>query len=294
MDHVGRSERGIRGRAGKALITRLLRIACVFVIAAVAIVLTQDLQIFPGMFRSFPKGPPPPGIESIVTTTADGESIEVWRRPGAAGQPLSGYTLIFMHGNFETVHSSLFVQDWFSGLGATTYTFDYRGFGTSTGWPSESGLYRDSAAVWEMVRKRDNIAADKLIIVGMSVGSGPAAELAAKLNPKVLALISPYSDLPSVAGQRAYLRPLLPFLWYRLPTAQYVHELEQTCIVLAHGKKDPIIEYSHSDRIAAAVKHKDQFQFISSDDAAHNDILVYTKDRISSALTGCVAPKTLQ
>src|SRR5262245_20737485 len=96
---------------------------------------TQDMQIFPGMFFSVPDRPPPAGTESIFTKTEDVETLEIWRKPGAAGQALSGYTAIFVHGNVENVYSCQWIQEWLARQGATAYTFDFRGYGHSTGWP---------------------------------------------------------------------------------------------------------------------------------------------------------------
>ena len=55
--------------------------------------------------------------------------------------------------------------------------FDYRGFGKSTGAPSENGLYTDALAVYDYTRKRQDLNQEKIFLFGRSLGGAVALHL---------------------------------------------------------------------------------------------------------------------
>lgn len=114
--------------------------------------LLQKLHIFPGAIiskcqrtcgRRFQS---PLGVESYSVTTEDGNRIEVWAmecntgmntRLAPNGKP---YIALIFHGNAAPMGNFILLQLWAAEQGIKSYTFDYRGYGNSTGWPSERGI----------------------------------------------------------------------------------------------------------------------------------------------------------
>ncbi len=273
----------------RIILVRIFKRLVPFVLlVSLLLVLVQDIMIFPGVYRTIPNSVPE-GLERFQIETEDSESIEVLFKKGEDGNSLSGYSAMFMHGNFETVYSSIIILDWLSSLGLNSYVFDYRGFGNSTGWPSEKGISLDSQAVWRFIRDREGLTdASKLFIVGNSIGTGFAAELASKIEPHVLLLLAPYIDLPNVVRQNILFRPLIPFLRYRIPTLEYLKSTNKTCLVLAHGKQDKVIKVANSETMYQEIKATKNVHLILNERSGHNDIIFRAKADLSRALTACV------
>ena len=265
----------------------LRSIVGVFIVAAV-IILTQDVQIFPGIFLiENTSAPLPEGVTRHAVLTEDGESINVWRLPAISQSPKK-FSAIVMHGNYGTVRDFFAIQRWFQKQGITSYGYDFRGYGLSTGWPSERGLYQDSAAVWKFIQEQDDIEPDSLVVFGLSIGTGIAAELASKLKPAALVLVSPYASLPEVAKDQPVTGLLAPFLRYDLPTAKYVSNLSSTCLLLAHADNDTIISYRNSDLVLAAYHGQGMIERYTSHTAGHNYMFNESKKQLAVWISDCL------
>ncbi len=258
-----------------------------YLLTAAALYFVQDYLLFPAI--AFDKGTPfplpPPGIDRFTANTADGETLEVWTN-WKREKPTNFVALIF-HGNGETVADKNFLG-FFEELGVGAFTFDYRGFGKSSGWPSEEGIYLDADSVWRAVSTMTGSNEKQLIILGNSIGSGPAAYLAKKLRPKALILLAGYSDIPSVVETMPLHAPFRFLLRYRFPTSEYLQDLSDTCTVLAHGMRDATIPFSHLAKLESSISSKYQPRIIISESAGHNNLYYAVKDRLKAATIECL------
>ena len=277
------------------IITRAIPVATRAILATVivclVIILTQDFQIFPEVigriwfFNNRNVQAPPETVEQIFFETADHKKLEAWRLPAER----SGKVALVFHGNAGTLGSFFHYQKWLKGLGLTSYAFDYRGYGQSEGWPSEAGLQLDSLALWELVQKGEGVAAKDVLLLGISLGTGPATWLARQIGPGSLMLLSPYKSIPDVAQDNFFLRYLKAFTWHRFPIVEHLPELGQTCIIIAHGKRDSTIKVHHSIELARSLR-KDQKHFlILNDQAGHNDLFGHTSRELEETLGRCNA-----
>ncbi|MCB0323858.1 MAG: alpha/beta fold hydrolase [Bdellovibrionales bacterium] len=298
-----------------------LRVARLGVLFSVFMVASQSAQIFPGALASLISGKTenrklPQGVESIFVDTADGETLEAWRldvvpkcgesganfdpKPDSSGSEKherstasitecthSRKTAIVFHGNGGDVQNFFVYQQYFQRIGVRSYGFDYRGFGNSSGWPSEEGLYRDADAIVEYVKSREQLTADDLVLVGISVGTGPAAYAAAKHGVGALVLFSPFRSLLQLVKEMTFVGFLHPFLLFEFPVEQYVAALERTCLVVVHGKVDTVIPFSHGEQVAAAYQGTRASAFLPSESAGHNDILFKTATALPPILAQC-------
>lgn len=242
---------------------------------AVFLIVTQDLQIFPGALFSVFRGRTrrakslPYGVESQFIDTADGCRLELWRLP--AEDPRA-YIAIVFHGNAGSLENFFLMQLWFQEQGITSYGFDYRGFGHSSGWPNERGIERDSDAVWSYVLAREKIDPSRIIICGFSVGGAPAARIASLHKPKLLVLVSAFTSIPAVISEHPLLRPLARFSWNQLSTETYLSQLSESSLILMHGAVDTIIAPHHSDRLAARYCGTGEVRCLLIAGAGHNDV----------------------
>ncbi|MCB0353173.1 MAG: alpha/beta fold hydrolase [Bdellovibrionales bacterium] len=256
----------------------------------VLLVLTQDLHIFPGAVLSkinfFGQRNKiiPPEVESIFIRSLDGTSLEVWRYAPESETSVNNYVAVIFHGNGGPVENFLFVQMWLAELGIPSYSFDYRGFGRSSGWPSEKGIYKDSDAVWKYVVEREGVTPDQIVVVGISVGSAPAARAAALHHPKLLLLSSAFIDLRSAARAQPVVGLLAPFVWHRFPTKEYVQTLKQTHLLLAHGLKDNIVPPKHSELLEEAYIGDGNVRRLEAKDSGHNLAFYALKDELKESL----------
>lgn len=187
-------------------------------------VLTQELQIFPGLLHSLTlqgDALPPEGVDALTAISKDGSPVTVWRMRGVGGT--KRVALIF-HGNADRLPSFVRVQQWLAESGITSYSVEYRGYrGLDSGWPSEHGLYEDGAAAFELMRREEGIDSDEAIVLGSSIGTGIASHVAATFHPKALVLLSPYTSLNDLVREMplfGYLSPFFGIAFPRLITSE--------------------------------------------------------------------------
>ena len=274
-------------------LVRLLLDCLVFLLM---LIVSQPFLVFPyaflSLFDSAARDPQtlPPDVQSFFVATDDGKRLEVWHLPAHSAAARHSVA-VFFHGNGGGIANFFPYQQWLSSIGISSYGFDYRGYGKSTGWPTEEGVFRDGQAVWRFAANREGLDPAEVIGIGNSIGSGPAARSALFFRARTLVLIAPYTSLPEVARQRPLLGLLSPFLWYSFPTKEYLKSLPGTCLVLAHGRKDTVIRFSHSEELELAYRGTGPVALVVSATAGHNDILFAAYPEIGEKLDKCLTRK---
>src|SRR4029077_17108548 len=141
--------------------------------------------------------------EVLKITTAGGKKISAVY----LANPAAKFTFLVSHGNAEDLGDDRYWLEDLRRAGFSIFAYDYEGYGTSEGKPSEAALYEDEAAAYEYLAVNLNTPPDRIIIFGRSVGTGPATYIAAKRPSAGLILQSPF-----VSTFRVLTRiPLLPF-----------------------------------------------------------------------------------
>lgn len=271
------------------LIEFLLQVLGCFVFVAIVMVVTQDLQLFPGavlsLFRGRERKPRslPQGVESTFITTDDGCRLEVWYLPAEAPSCPLPYVGVIFHGNAGSLENFFLMQLWFQELNIPSYSFDFRGFGHSSGWPSERGLERDSDAVWRYVLEREQIDPSRIIVCGFSVGGAPASRIAALHQPRLLILVSSFTSVLHLLREHPLLKYLARFCWSKLPTVDNIAALKQTSLLLLHGENDTIIPAYHSSALQAAYTGSAKCELILLPNAGHNDVFFVGRKQLAAA-----------
>lgn len=269
-------------------------------IVCAVLVLTQDIQIYPRALLSLFHGKTrsahklPPEVRSEFVVTADKKSIEVWRMdppPGTEAEPRPKMAAILFHGNADTVDTFFPIQAWIRNLGFTVYSFDYRGFGHSSGWPSEKGLYEDSDAVWDYVAFHDGFKPNEIMLLGFSLGCAPAAKLASLHPVRALVLLAPFASLLDVVREQPIVGYLSRFLWYKFPTIEFVSQLQGTQLVIVHGQNDSMIDVRHGIAVGEAAPDNEKVRRIISPEAGHNDLLLNTYKQLGETIKDIFAPE---
>ena len=180
------------------------------------------------------------------------------------GVPKRKKVIMYCHGNAEDMTS---IDGRFNGLigkGYAIATFDYPGYGLSGGSPDEAGCYRSAHRLYDWLIHDRGFVAKDIVVVGYSIGTGVATELAASREVGGLWLEAAYLSAPRVVT-RVRLLPIDPF-----PNYERIKDVKCP-VVMLHGTADSIIPYSHGRKLYdIAPKPK---WFIPVDDAGHTDFI---------------------
>lgn len=146
--------------------------------------------------------------------------------------------VLYLKGNTKSIKGwGKFAID-FTRLGYEVIMMDYRGFGKSTGRRTSDAMKRDSQFIYDLAKKE--FTEDKIVVYGRSLGSGFAARLASKNNPRLLILTSPLYSLSKAVHRYLPFMPARPFLRYNLPTFQYLKNV-RCPIKIIHGSDDKLV-----------------------------------------------------
>jgi fermentation-respiration switch protein FrsA (DUF1100 family) len=117
--------------------------------------------------------------------------------------------VLFAHGNGGNItHYADFLRDLQQRQDVAVLGFDYRGYGRSSGKPSETGLVLDARAARRWLAGRTGVAEPDIVLVGHSLGGGVVTQLAAEDGARALVLISTFTSLPDVgAAHMPWLAP---------------------------------------------------------------------------------------
>ena len=105
--------------------------------------------------------------EPLTLTTADGERLDTWFIPA----PQARGVALILHGNVGNISQRMDTITMFHRLGYSVLIFDYRGYGRSTGQPSEEGLYRDAQTAWDHLTRQRGIPPQRIVLFGESLGA---------------------------------------------------------------------------------------------------------------------------
>ena len=178
--------------------------------------------------------------------------------------------ILYLHGNAGSLEVWGTVADTFTSLGYEVFIPDYRGYGKSEGRiKNEAQLHRDMQTLYNYLKKE--YSENQIIVLGHSIGSGMAARLAAKNDPKLLILQAPPYSLPHLAKKMFPLNLFPSFLIeYKLETGKYVKKANVPVAVF-HGDEDEIVHYGSSLKIQQHFKPGDTL--ITLEGLGHNNFL---------------------
>lgn len=163
--------------------------------------------------------------------------------------------VFYLHGNAGTVDTWGKIASNYTNLGYDIFILDYRGFGKSEGEISSvEQLFSDISSAYNQLKKQ--YKEENIIITGYSIGSGMAAYLASKNNPKSLILQAPYYCLEDLATDKF---PIVPdfAIKYKIPTFEFIKKVKSP-IYIFHGDEDYVIPFENSLKLKTNLKLKDK------------------------------------
>lgn len=213
--------------------------------------------------------------------------LEVWQIPGSEDGP----TVLFCHGNAGNLRFPKARGDRFMALHqarANLWVFDYRGYGYSSGKPTEMGLYEDAKAIHALVREQHR--PDRpFVLFGRSLGGAVASFLATEVQmPDAMILESTFTSAPDVCAKWAgrYLADAMTYQFSNLSRIPKV-----SCpLYMIHGTADLTVRHDLGEKLFAACPSAREF--VSVKGAGHNNLQSKAQGLYEEKLTGWLAPSS--
>jgi uncharacterized protein len=202
----------------------------------------RSLMYFPDATRTSPAAAGLPQAEEVILTSADGEKLVAWHvAPKGAKR-----VVIYFQGNAGGLNLRAGRFKWLIEDGTGLIALSYRGYGGSTGKPSEAGFILDGNAAYEFAAAR--YSAKRIVLFGESLGTAVATAVAAQRDVGALILDAPFTSAVDV-GAAAY--PFLPVHWFMKDTFhsdERVVHVDAPLLVL-HGEQDRVIPIVFGERL---------------------------------------------
>ncbi len=202
-------------------------------------------------------------FDAITIETADGERLRGW----IMRAPAPRANVVYFHGNGANLSNWLPILTGIVKRGYSVVAFDYRGYGKSTGHPTEQGLYRDVDAVVKQASAARS-ASIPTLYWGRSLGATMAAYAATVQPPDGIILESGFGNARAAVRDSTILLALSLFSSYRFPTADFVNRAARPVLVM-HGNRDSVIPFARGRELFDALTVPKQFFVVEGGD--HND-----------------------
>jgi len=184
--------------------------------------------------------------------------------------PNARFTLLHSHGNaVDLGQMSSFYMGLGSRINCNIFSYDYSGYGASSGKASEKNLYADIEGAWNALRTRYGISPENIILYGQSIGTVPTVDLASRYEVGAVVL---HSALMS--GMRVAF-PQTKRTWFfdAFPSIDKIPKVASPVLVI-HGTEDEVIDFSHG--LAIYEKCPRPVEPLWVEGAGHNDVELYS------------------
>lgn len=196
-------------------------------------------------------------FEDVRIATPDGQTLAGWYIPA----PHATHTVLFCHGNAGNISHRLDTLALLYNLGLHCLIFDYRGYGQSTGKPTEEGTIVDALAGRQWLLENKQIATENIIFFGRSLGGSVAALAAARIAEAPPAGLIIESSFTSVPQMGAHVYPWLPVRWF----ARFSYDTQAaiatvSCpVVIIHSPDDEIVPFAMGRALYETAKPPKRF-----------------------------------
>ncbi|WP_245812863.1 alpha/beta hydrolase [Nitrosomonas cryotolerans] len=230
------------------------------------------LIFFPETGRKIIATPGQVGLvyESVRINTVDNEMLHGWFVPASGAKA----TVLFFHGNAGNISHRIGYLSMFNQLDYNLLIFDYRGYGQSSGTPTESGTYLDALAAWRYLIEVKGISPSRIILFGESLGGAVAAWLAAHKAPGMLVLASVFTSVPDMAEEIYPFFPVRRIARFNYDTVESLRSV--TCpVLIVHSLQDEIVPFKHGQSLYQMAFEPKQFLTLQG---GHNDGFIFMQE----------------
>jgi hypothetical protein len=255
----------VLGHRAMTMLTWLGVIAlCCYVGLTATLYFTQrSLMYFPETIHTTPAQAGLPEAEEVSLTASDGQHSIAWHVPPRDGKPV----ILYFHGNggalrYRVERFKKLIAD-----GVGLVALEYRGYGGSTGSPTESGLIADAEAAYAFAAARYSV--QQIVLWGESLGSGVAVALAAEKPVGRVILEAPFTSTAAVAAMNYWYMPVRLLMKDQFRSDERIGKVTAPLLIL-HGVHDRTVPYAMGEHLFdLANKPKHIVRFL---DGGHEDL----------------------
>ena len=226
----------------------------------------RALQYFPERAHTPPAAAGLPEAEEVVLDSSGGERVIVWHIPPRGEKPV----VLYFQGNGGSLRGRV---DRFRALaadGTGLIALSYRGYGGSSGRPTEKGLIDDALAAYAFAAAR--YPASRLALWGESLGTGVAVALAAQKPVGRIVLESPFTSIADIAAQIYWFFPVRLLIKDSYRSDLLIGTVTAPFLIL-HGDKDSIVPITLGDQLYKLITAPKRF--VRFPGAGHNELAAY-------------------
>ena len=207
-----------------------------YLVAAVALYVFQRALLYPApqATRTDPAAAGFPEAQEVVLDTKDGEKVIVWHVPPKQGKPV----VLFFHGNGEVLAWRVQRFRAITADGTGLVALSFRGYGGSSGKPTEAGLLNDGAAAYAFAAAY--YPPERIVPWGYSLGSGVAVAIAANQPVGKLILEAPYTSIVDIAASLFWYMPVRWLMRDSFRSDERIADVKVPLLIM-HGEKDTVV-----------------------------------------------------
>jgi fermentation-respiration switch protein FrsA (DUF1100 family) len=222
----------------------------------------RSLMYFPDTARRTPASVGLPQAQEVELTAADGTRLIAWHVAAQTGKAV----VIYFQGNsggldLRAERFRRLVAD-----GTGLLALNYRGYGGSSGSPSEAGLIADAITAYDFALA--HYPPERIMLWGESLGTGVAVALAAQRPVARVLLESPYTSIADVAGTIYWFVPVRLLIKDPFRSDARIGRVTAPVMVL-HGERDTVVPIAFGERLYALIRTPKTFVRLPG--AGHND-----------------------
>jgi fermentation-respiration switch protein FrsA (DUF1100 family) len=226
----------------------------------------RSLMYFPDRLHTSPAAAGLPEAHEVALETKDGETVIVWHAPPRGERPV----VLYCHGNggslsYRVARFRALIAD-----GNGLVALSYRGYGGSTGSPTEAGLIADAQAAYAFAAARYPTA--RIVLWGESLGSGVAVALAVDHRVSRIVLEAPFTSAADVGARAYWFLPVRLLMKDQFRSDLRIARITAPLLFL-HGARDWVVPITLGERLYALANQPKSFVRFS--DGGHEDLDLY-------------------
>ena len=245
-----------------------------FVLSAYALfvaamyVLQRSIVYFPARSLPAPAQAGVPDMDLVSLHTADGLELKAWFKPPKRSGNTVHPTIVYFHGNGGGIAIRGTRARPYLDRGYGMLLVEYRGYSKNPGSPNEQGLYADGRAALAFVQSA-GLSLDRVVLLGESLGSGVAVQLATEFDVGAVVLESPFTSTVDVAAGAYWFLPVRWLMKDRFESISKIGEVRAP-LFMVHGERERIVPVRLGRRLFAAATNPKEALYLPR--AGHNDL----------------------
>jgi uncharacterized protein len=203
--------------------------------------------------------------QDIYFTSADGTKLHAWWLPPT--RPEAG-AFLASHGNGGNLsYRGDLAAGLYAATGAGVLMYDYPGYGHSEGSPTEAGCYASGDAAYAWLTTEGKVPPQRVILLGESIGTGVAVDLATRHEHRALVLMCPFTSLPAAAKSHYPFLPTHTVMQSRFDSLAKIGRCPRPLLV-AHSTDDRVVPFWQGEALFNAANEPKEFH--RTEGAGHN------------------------